>query len=288
MSHVLEMILLLLLPLLQDVAAIRGAAEKALPLLQKSAVSFSTKAACFSCHHHTLPILSLNAAKAQGLPVEALDKLTKSALEGLDPAPKAGRSESCSGSDARPAWGLWTLELLGQGPGSASNDLGRRLATRLEQTTLPIPESALALRAISTFRIAANHPSVIEWTRKELDSLSLPRSKNSPEKAARILALFQVGRLTRDIAEDLVREQRGDGGWSPTPLDGSEPGATAYVLASLHAAGALKPDGSWYTRSSAQPRHPDLDTGFPYNRDAVASLASTCWALIALANGLDP
>ncbi len=306
MSYLNTMNLLLALCLLQDAAAIRAAAEKALPLIQKSAGSFSTKAACFSCHHQTLPILALSTAQARGLRVEGLEALKKTALEELDPAPKAALPGSCSGSDARPAWGLWTLELLGQGPGPASNDLGRRLATRLLQAPLPVHESALALRALSKYRVAANHPGVSEWARKELEELSLPRSKNSLEKAARILALYQAGRLTHDVAEDLVREQRGDGGWSPTPLDGSEPGATAYVLASLHAAGALKssdpvyrkglgfliatqkPDGSWHTRSSARPRHPGLDSGFPYNRDAVASLMTSCWALSVLADGLDP
>src|SRR5207302_10683847 len=48
----------------------RLAVMRAVPLIQKAAASYPKNRSCFSCHHQTLPMLAMVAARAQGLSVD--------------------------------------------------------------------------------------------------------------------------------------------------------------------------------------------------------------------------
>ncbi len=49
---------------------VRGAATRAVAIVQHGATGFSKIAPCFSCHNHALPIMMLNIARERGVPVD--------------------------------------------------------------------------------------------------------------------------------------------------------------------------------------------------------------------------
>src|SRR6266446_2104767 len=56
-----------------------AAVTRALPLVQKAAANYPKNRSCFSCHHQTLPMLAMVAARAQALPVD--EKLLQAQAE---------------------------------------------------------------------------------------------------------------------------------------------------------------------------------------------------------------
>src|SRR5215475_5530671 len=55
----------------QSDAQIRGAVNRALPLLQKSAANFVAARACVSCHHNILSILTFHMARGRGFEIDS-------------------------------------------------------------------------------------------------------------------------------------------------------------------------------------------------------------------------
>ena len=50
--------------------AIRSSVEKGLQIVQKAAQNYPSHRKCFSCHHQTLPMLAMSAAREAGLSVD--------------------------------------------------------------------------------------------------------------------------------------------------------------------------------------------------------------------------
>ncbi len=101
-------------------------------------------------------------------------------------------------------------------------------------------------------------------------------------------------------AQELLKTQRPDGGWSQTDKLDSDAYATGSTLVALHRAGSLsvendayqrgvqfllktqKPDGSWHIRSRSKPFQLYFESGFPHGKDQFISIAGSSWATIAL------
>ena len=49
--------------------AMRMAAQRAIPLIEKSAAIYTQERDCFSCHHQALTVMTLSRAKLAGLSV---------------------------------------------------------------------------------------------------------------------------------------------------------------------------------------------------------------------------
>ena len=63
--------------------AMRMAAQRAIPLIEKSAAIYTEQRDCFSCHHQALTVMTLSRAKLAGLPVrdDAISGQSKFTLE---------------------------------------------------------------------------------------------------------------------------------------------------------------------------------------------------------------
>jgi ankyrin repeat protein len=102
--------------------------------------------------------------------------------------------------------------------------------------------------------------------------------------------------------EQLLRQQRPDGGWAQIPNRESDAYATGKAVVALNQAGGLspqhsafvrgtefllntqKPDGSWLveTRRTIDPALAYFESGFPHGKHQFISYAATAWATMAL------
>jgi hypothetical protein len=134
--------------------------------------------------------------------------------------------------------------------------------------------------------------------------LEKARPETSYESADRITGLQAAdvkSSVLRPAVDEVLRQQRADGGWSQTAYLESDAYATGLVLHTLFSNGFLKPDdppyrkgvafllrtqfpdGSWYVRSRAPKFQPYFQSGFPFQDDQWISSAATAWATMALA-----
>jgi squalene cyclase len=107
----------------------------------------------------------------------------------------------------------------------------------------------------------------------------------------------------RQATQELLANQRSDGGWADLPSMQSTAYATGLSLVSLQIArvsvsdpayqrgvnyllATQQEDGSWYTKTRALGFQPYFDAGFPHGFDQWMSAAGTGWATMALALAL--
>jgi hypothetical protein len=119
-----------------------------------------------------------------------------------------------------------------------------------------------------------------------------------------LLGLKTVGADVDSAAEELIKSQRADGGWSQTDSMESDAYATGSALFSLHHVGRVSnssdkrgvefllktqlPDGSWHVHTHSKPVQGYFESGFPHGKDQFISAAASGWAAAALALTLPP
>ena len=104
----------------------------------------------------------------------------------------------------------------------------------------------------------------------------------------------------RRLADELIAEQREDGGWAQKTDMTSDAYATGTVLTCLARTGHLpttaetyqrglqfllrsqQDDGSWHVVSRSKPFQTYFETGFPHGKDQFISTSATSWAAMAL------
>jgi hypothetical protein len=109
--------------------------------------------------------------------------------------------------------------------------------------------------------------------------------------------------MLKSAVEDLVRNQRADGGWAQLPGLESDAYATGQALYALRIGGGMSPthetyrkgvaicsdptsDGTWPSTRS-YPVQPYFESGFPHGPDQWISAAATSWATLSLTLALD-
>lgn len=115
-----------------------------------------------------------------------------------------------------------------------------------------------------------------------------------------LLGMVWAGRTPpRRRVNELIAQQRANGGWAQTQGLGCDAYATGEALYALHQSGvaATDPvyrrgveyllrtqsdDGSWHVRTRAAAFQPYFESGFPYGHDQWISQSGTAWAVIAL------
>jgi ankyrin repeat protein len=300
-------------------AAVRGAVEKALPLLQQTDVRFTKNTGCISCHHEILPEMAVYMASRRKLKTDAeadarqfgtlvsyLDDRRPRALEGLD---IAGGQDTLS-------YLLFGLDVRGYAPTETTDAWARYLMMmqlpegrwRIQINRPPIESNdievtAMSLRALSRYAPAAERAFYDQRVRAAGAWLAHEKAASGEERAFRLLGLHWAGApaaATAEAVKDLRSAQRPDGGWAQLDTRGSDAYATGQALYALHEAGGMattdpvyrrgvrflldtqEPDGSWLVRSRTVALQPQFESGFPHGRDQWISSAGTSWAVIAL------
>ncbi len=299
----------------------RAAVGRALPLLQSTDAAFLQKSACVSCHHNSLTAQTVSMARAAGVPVD--ERAARAHRERLLPFLGSWRDSTLRGFGIpgnQDTVGYVLYGLIGaEVPSDASTDALAYYLRGLQQpdghwrlaTSRPPIESsevevtAVALRALQRYAPPARRAEYAAAAAAATQWLAATVPSTTEDRAFQLLGLaWGEGdrALRRRLMQDLVAEQRPDGGWAPIARTAmaSDAYATGQALVALAetdpavargdayrrgVAFLLRTqlaDGSWYVQTRALPVQAYFETGFPHGRDQFISAAATNWATQAL------
>ena len=246
----------------------RRAVALSLPLLEGATKTFSTKAACTSCHHQGLGLMATGLAKERGI---AYDRDVAAAQIGLilksdqehgggvrDLLPKPEMYKHIPGVDMGEltpglAFLYAGLAAHGQKPGEIQSAMTAILAGQQDPDGKwgfvlrrePIQSSAFAttaltVRLLKTFMPQDRAAEAEQRIRKARAWLVATKPVNNEDRTFRLLGLKWAGADAKEIekaAADLRRFQRPDGGWAQLPANGSDPDGDAYGRSDAYATG---------------------------------------------------
>lgn len=298
---------------------VRSAIDRALPLLATAARGSAEHRNCFTCHGQALPVFALKAAVLRGwntdreLITEQADHTLSYLQQGLERY-RAGQGQG--GRADMAGYALWTLNSAGHAPDETTAVvvdflLGYRNESAFWPPSSQRPPSEgsrftatyVALRGIRDFgspeqqRLAEPRIAMArEW-------LEANPGDDTEDRVFRLRALKLVNAdlpLVRSAADELIKGQHADGGWSQTTELPSDAYATGTVLVALADESCLapdhpayvrgvefllsnqEPDGSWKVSSRSRPFQKYFETGFPHGTDQFISTSATGWATVAL------
>jgi ankyrin repeat protein len=307
---------------------VRPAVTRALPILQKSAATFVEQRACFSCHHNALPIMTLHMARDRGFAIDAkvlsaVEDKTFRTLRGANALDEAIQGTNASDPTPNDSLLLMSAEAAGVTRDLTTEVIATRMARwqrdghwitsdfRPPHSSSLFTTTATAIRAMRAYmpgELNAERDTAIASARQWLLTTTPPRS--TEDWSFLVMGLVWAGAGEKDIAgaaEDLVRLQNRDGGWSQLPGYESDAYSSGEALFALHEAGVLfsspelqrglkflvstqAKDGSWHVKtrmlSPAEVSPPYFKTGFPYGKDEFLSYAGSSWAMMALLSAL--
>ncbi len=332
------------LALAQDAAAQRSGREAVvlgLKLLERSAREYPKHRKCFACHHQTFPLLAGNVARAAGVEVDEklpaeLTEFTRTYLRGRLDSIKDGKG--IPGRAFMASYAAWTLRLGVEAQSDTTKardveqgnaELDRAFVTYLIKTQEedghwkapsfrpPMEEShvtgtVLARSHLRRWRERLEDDSdrkAVESALQRSDSwLDQAKLEHNEDVVFRVWGLLDAGADRDAVApfkDQLLNQQRDDGGWAQQPGMSSDAYATGqalYVLLTAGMAATDEPikratayllktqavDGSWFVQTRAKPVQEFFDNGDPYEKSQFISISATGWAVAALAKTLAP
>jgi ankyrin repeat protein len=300
-------------------ASAREAIERSLPLLQRADATFLKKSGCVSCHNNSLTAMSVSAARKAGIYVD--EQVARTQREGVGAFIEMWRERSLQGMGTPGDSNTVDYLLVGLAaesypPDVATDAMARYLKNdqmpdgrwRLIANRPPLESSefevtAISLRALQVYKpkaLPAGYETAV-W--RAADWLRNTKPKSTADRVGQLLGLAWAGdtkNSLRKFADEMLAEQRVDGGWSQLPTMASDAFATGQVLTALHESGTVAAtdpnyqrgvkfllstqleDGSWHVRTRAIPFQPYFEGGFPHGPDQWISAAATNWAVMAL------
>jgi N-acyl-D-amino-acid deacylase len=261
----------------------RAAAEKSLPLLQRSASTWLEKQTCFSCHHPPMALRVAAVARERGFALdESKVRLQFLKTRGLPGAPGAQRSLASPEATLRGALGNFASSSFGNGVAlSALVDFGAKRddpdlqvvniskqALFLARMQLPdggwrsggprlpiesndFTATANAARALRAYGAPEDATEMSERVGRARAWLLRNTAVTTDEEVFRLLGMYWTDAEqthVRQQAEILKGEQNRDGGWAQLPGMNSDAYATGLVLVALHQSGFLANTDERYQR----------------------------------------
>lgn len=299
--------------------SIAEAVKPALTLLAEQSKTFIRVGGCNSCHAQDLPAAAFAVARKQGLPTPPeLPQLPRH-MEALSADRLLHLAALGPGGVA---WQLFDLGMNGVARDEYTDAavhyirvmqlLGGQWETRENRrppmTSGSFQLAALSIYAMQTYGRPDDQSENARAIAKAVEWMSAAKPEHNQDRAFHVLGLAWAQAKPAVIAaaaQELVAQQRADGGWSQLPTMGSDAYATGEALYALAAAGTMKadhpvyqkgvdyllrtqaPDGSWHVRSRSIWLQPYFESGFPYGHDQWISAAGTAWATMALAMSVD-
>jgi hypothetical protein len=304
--------------------SIRTAIQDSLPLLQRADAAFMPKAACTSCHNNSLAAIAVATARKSGFPVNeqiaarqvkanvfGLTQLRERLHQGYfvpvgDYFGPSVVSYVLVGLDAErhPAdLNTDAVAIYLRGHQSPSGRWIYPIASGRPPICLGyVGQTALSMRALQLYAPKTERAAYEKSIQMAAAWLAKAQSRNNEDRSWRVLGLAWAGTdkaATQKAIQELLAEQRPDGGWSDMPTMKSTAYATGKALVALRTAGTpvsdaafergvrflldtQQEDGSWYVKTRALALQPYFDSEFPHGFDQWISAAGSSWATIAL------
>ena len=307
------------------------AVAASLKKIQASMRAFDKRAACLSCHHQGLGRMTLAAAQSQGFaPDQALMQEQAAAvgrdLEFIRPMHEAALKDpeamkqvpliEINEVNTAYSWLLTGMAYNQQAPKAATAAAAMVLARQqaaeghwtFSMPRIPMQSSVIALTALTVRSLQAYAPrsASIEMAgrlSRAKSWLESAKPKDTEDRSFRLLGMLWAGssREARlQAAQELLAQQRPDGGWAQAPGLGSDAYSTGQALYALGKAAGLDArnpavargatfllrtqdaDGTWFVNKRAMPANNYMDTGFPHGESQYSSFNGTAWATLGL------
>ncbi|MES2463717.1 MAG: ankyrin repeat domain-containing protein [Armatimonadota bacterium] len=264
----------------------RSAALRSLPRIETSARRFASQAACVSCHHEGLGLMTTGLAKKRGFPYDPalvatqIEKIVKgdeanaAALHGVLPHPEQYKHvPTVDMGEFTPGVAFLYSGLLahGRAAGQPQSDAVQILAHQqfddgwwgFYMQRAPIQSSdfattAMAIRLMQSYMPKESRKEAEERISKARAWLVKAKALTNEDRTFRLLGLKWAGAGAKDIAgaaRALRAMQRPDGGWAqlPTSVQGqnyvrSDAYATGQALYALNMAGGVAVTSDCYQR----------------------------------------
>ena len=298
-----------------DKPMIKESVEKAVALLQKSGPQFVKVSGCASCHHQSLPQMSVGMARERGFSVD--EQISQQQVRAVLGMFRPMRESLLDGTNKFPnppismSYALLGLAAEGYGADETTQAMAHMISTRqlpdgsfrilgarppLESSN--ITATALSLRAIQLYG-KEPEPKVVA-ARKWLETV---KPQSTEDRVMQLLGFTWAKADAEQLANAapaLLSEQRTDGGWAQLSTLETDAYATGEALVALNLSGQLAisdpayqrgiayllriqlADGSWLVRTRSFPFQPYKESGFPHGKDQWISTAGSSWAAMAL------
>jgi len=304
---------------------VRTAAAKAIQRIQHSQSVWYKKQTCTSCHHQLLPEMTLRMARERGVPFDetVAREMTTAAFAGLKDLDAAvqGYDYIDVFSDS---WALTSASAVGVEPNLSTAAYAQFIASRQQadgswptidarppQAHSPFTATAVGAQAMRQY-LPAQFKNEQETRLRQARAWMLKsQPRTTEDRTFQLLGLLWTGadaNARQKAAQQLLAEQRADGGWAQLPALASDAYSTGEALFALREAAGLsasnpeyqrglrfllknqQPDGSWRVASRLHPpapvSPPYVDSEFPEGHDQFISIAGTSWAVNALLQAL--
>jgi N-acyl-D-amino-acid deacylase len=302
-----------------DDAALRGAIAKSLALLQSSAQTYTQERECYSCHHQTLPAMAVAAAGRRGFEIDAAAAKAQADFTIQHFALRRERLLQGEGVPGASYTAGYALVGLAAGEWPADEVTAALVAYLFKrqmedghwpiQTNRPPLEAsdftstALSLRGLQLYGAPEQADQIRGRVARARQWLDATQATTNEDRTFRLFGLKWSGadaEALRRAADELLLQQRDDGGWAQLGHMNSDAYATGQALAALHEAGGLPTaheayrrgvkflmetqlaDGSWRVETRSRPIQVYFESGFPHGKSQFISICATSWAALAL------
>jgi ankyrin repeat protein/mono/diheme cytochrome c family protein len=322
---------------------VADAIQRALPLLVRTSeesvptyLRHNTHQDCIACHQQQLPSAAISLAHSRHVPTDRTVARHQEELvirnfvadhiklgnEGYDVLEIDYQTTFHPEAAIFDGYVALDLKLENHPAYDATDSMAHQLATIQHPDghwswNLPRPPiqasditaTASAVYTLNAFPIPARRQELQARVERARAWLAKAEVETNEERVHQLLGLSWAGEqsgILQKLAQELIRQQRADGGWGQLAGLESDAYAAGQALYALMEGGKVQAedpavrrgldflrrtqlaDGSWRVRTRAHPFQPPMESGFPHGKDSWISSAATSWAVMALATSLDP
>jgi hypothetical protein len=310
-----------------DESRVRSAIQRGLTPILGAVERYPSHRKCFSCHHQTLPMLTIEAVREAGIegdfdqPFRDSWELTQRAFDNRIKTLQLGGR--IGGDSATVSHALWTAEISGTRGTELTEALLAYLVKRQHEHGYWKPQSdrpplegselSTTVLVVNLMEAQEDEPAREAAIRRGREWLATAEPEDQQDRAFLYWFLRETAEESPDHERsrrwlDVIREkQRPDGGWSQLDREESESDAyaTGQTLYFLLDGGVSRndpmirrgvafllnsqhEDGSWFVQTRSKPVQPWYDNGDPHGKSQFISTPASCWAVAALAKSLAP